>query len=143
MAAPLPRRTLLTKNDRQCLNNVLNSVWRRRAKASINLEVNFVDAATISQLHRDFLQDAAATDVITFDLGATPEGWRVAALAICMPVALDYAKAYGVSLREELHRLVIHGVLHLLGYDDHTPAARKQMRRKENTLLRRCLQNLA
>lgn len=117
-------------------------MWCRQAKASINLDVNLVDVATISQLHRDFLQDASATDVMTFDLGATPEGWRIAALAIGVPVAQDYAKAYGVSLREELQRLVIHGVLHLLGYDDRTPAAKKQMRREENTILRRCLQNL-
>lgn len=117
-------------------------LWRRRANTSLNLEVNFVDTATISQLHRDFLQDASATDIITFDLGMTPEGWRVAALAIAVPVAQDYAEIYGVSLREELQRLVIHGVLHLLGYDDHTPAEKKQMRRAENTLLRQCRQNL-
>ena len=117
-------------------------LWRRRANTSLNLEVNFVDTATISQLHRDFLQDASATDIITFDLGVTPEGWRLAALAIAVPVAQDYAKAYGVSLREELRRLIIHGVLHLLGCNDHTPAEKKQMRRAENTLLRQCMQNL-
>lgn len=114
-------------------------MWRQRANASLNLEVNFVDKATISQLHHDFLQDASATDIITFDLGATPEGWRIAVLAVCVPVAQDYAKIYGVSLRQELQRLVIHGVLHLLGYNDHTPVEKKQMRRAENVLLRRCL----
>jgi len=82
------------------------------------------------------LQDASPTDVITFDLGVTPAGWRMATLAICVPVAQEYAKTDGVSLRAELQRLVIHGVLHLLGYDDHTPAEKKRMRRKENALLR-------
>lgn len=143
MAASLPRRKILTKHDQQCLNKILNELWRRHTNTSLNLEVNFVDTATISQLHYDFLRDASATDIITFDLGVTPEGWRLAALAIAVRVAQDYAKAYGVSLREELRRLVIHGVLHLLGYDDHTPAEKKKMRRAENTLLRQCLQYLA
>jgi len=133
------RRIPLTKRDTQQLREILNQVWSRQATAPINLEVNFVDAAIIRVLHRDFLQEASATDVITFDLGETPDGWRIGTLAICVPVAQDYAKRYGVSLREELQRLVIHGVLHLLGYDDHTTAGKKRMRRKENGILRRCL----
>jgi rRNA maturation RNase YbeY len=137
--ASIRRQLPLTKRDTQQLSEVLNQFWSRQAATSIKLEVNFVDAAAIRVLHRDFLQDAAETDVITFDLGETPDGWRVAALAICVPVAQSYAQLYGVSLREELLRLVIHGVLHLLGYDDHTPAGKKRMRRKENEILRRCL----
>lgn len=121
------------------MHDVLNLVWGQRAPASLHLDVNFVDRATISRLHHNFLRDATPTDIITFDLGMTPEGWRMATLAICVPVAQDYAQAYGVSLRVELQRLVIHGVLHLLGYDDLTPTAKKQMRREENKLLRRCI----
>jgi rRNA maturation RNase YbeY len=132
----------LTKRDRQHLFDVLSQFWSRQPTNSINLEVNFVDAATIRVLHRDFLQDASATDVITFDLGETPDGWRIGMLAVCVPVAQDYAKRYGVSLWEELQRLVIHGVLHLLGDDDHTPAGKKRMRRKENEILREVAQHL-
>jgi probable rRNA maturation factor len=119
----------------------LNQFWSRQTTNSINLEVHFVDAAAISVLHRDFLQKASATDVITFDLGAAPDGWRIGTLAICVPVAQEYAQRYGVSLREELQRLVIHGVLHLLGYDDHTPADKKRMRRQENEVLRHVAQH--
>ena len=97
----------------------------------------FVDAQQISAWHRDFLQDPSATDVITFDLGATPDGARLAALAVCVPVAQYYATRYKVSLREELWRLIIHGTLHLLGYNDHAAAAKKHMRLAENKILKR------
>jgi rRNA maturation RNase YbeY len=119
----------------------LNQFWEERTAIAINIEVNFVDEKEIRVLHREFLRDSSATDVITFDLGAAPLPGRciarLAAIAICVPVAQNYAERYQVSLREELHRLVIHGVLHLLGYDDHTAAGKKQMRLEENKILRR------
>jgi probable rRNA maturation factor len=116
---------------------VLNRFWREHAPAAgtTSLEVNFVDEKTIRALHDDFLRDPSATDVITFDLGAMPEG-RLAAIAVCVPVAENYAERHGASLREELHRLVIHGVLHLLGYDDHTAAGKRLMRHREDEILR-------
>jgi rRNA maturation RNase YbeY len=82
-----------------------------------------------------------STDAITFDLGTTPEGWRAAAIAICVPVAQQYARQYRVSLREELRRLVIHGALHLLGHEDHTTAEKRRMRYQENKILRQLKQS--
>lgn len=105
------------------------------------MEVNFVDDHEIRALHRNFLQDDSPTDVMTFDLGATPAGWRVAVITICLPVARQHAERWHISWRQELLRLVIHGVLHLLGYDDHTPAGRRQMRHHENKILHRIMSN--
>jgi probable rRNA maturation factor len=133
IAAP-PR--LLTKPETRRLAETLNRLWNDFAAAPTHVEVNWVDENTIRALHRDFLQDDSPTDVITFDLGATPEGWRMTAIAVCVPVAQKHAGLYGVSWREELHRLVIHGALHLLGFDDHTTAGKKRMRYYENKILR-------
>jgi rRNA maturation RNase YbeY len=135
-APPSTRRLPLTKPDRRQLAEILNHFWRECATTPIQLEVNFVEEREIRLLQRNFLQDDSATDVITFDLGAAPDGWRVAAIAVCVPVAKNYAAQYGVSLREELLRLIIHGALHLLGYDDHTAVGRKRMRYAENKILR-------
>jgi len=129
------RRLPLTKRDARLLVNALNRLWATRAATAINIEVDFVDKETIGALHRDFLQDPSETDVITFDLGMTPEARRMAAIVICVPVAQKYAEQYGVSLREELLRLIIHGALHLLGYDDHTAAGKRRMRIVENKTL--------
>jgi probable rRNA maturation factor len=131
----LRRRQFLTKRDTRRLVEVLNKLWIACAGPAINLEVKFVDENEIRALHRRFLQDPSATDVITFDLGVTPEARRVAAIAVCAPVAQYYADQYRVGLREELLRLIIHGALHLLGFDDHTPAAKKRMRQYERKLL--------
>ncbi|MGH7598523.1 MAG: rRNA maturation RNase YbeY [bacterium] len=129
---------LLTRLEARRLSQALNEAWRDHAAAAIQLEVNFVDENTIAELHRDFLQDDSFTDVITFDLGVTPASERIAAIAICVPVAERYAERFNVPLREELQRLVVHGALHLLGFDDHTLVERRQMRYYEN----RILQNL-
>ncbi len=126
---------LLTKLEARRLSQVLNEVWRDHAATATHLEVNFVDENTIAELHRDFLQDASSTDVITFDLGVTPASERIAAIAVCVPVAKRYAERFKVPLREELQRLVIHGALHLLGFDDHTAVEKRRMRYYENRIL--------
>jgi probable rRNA maturation factor len=134
-ALPSRRRQFLTKRDTHRLIKILNQLWIERAATAINLEVAFVDEKKIRALHQQFLQNPSETDVMTFDLGATPEARRIAAIAICVPVAQHYAERYGVSLRAELLRLIIHGALHLLGFDDHTPAEKQRMRYYERKLL--------
>lgn len=128
---------LLTKLETRRLSQALNEIWRDHAATATLLEVNFVDEKMISALHRGFLQDSSLTDVITFDLGVTPAGERIAAIAICVPVAGRYAERYRVPLREELQRLVIHGALHLLGFDDHSAREKRRMRYYENKALQR------
>lgn len=132
----------MTKPERLRLAQALNQLWNDFGAAAIHIDVNWVDENTIRALHRDFLHDDSPTDVITFDLGTTPAGWRIAAIAVCVPVARQYAEQYSVSLGEELQRLVIHGALHLMGFDDHTAAGKKQMRYHENKILRQ-LRDLA
>jgi rRNA maturation RNase YbeY len=126
---------LQTRLEARRLAQALNEVWRDHAAPATHLEVNLVDENTISELHRDFLHDASSTDVITFDLGPTPGNERIAVIAIGVPVAKRYAERYRVPLHEELQRLVIHGALHLLGFDDHTAAEKRRMRYHENKTL--------
>ncbi|MGH7451454.1 MAG: rRNA maturation RNase YbeY [bacterium] len=126
---------LLTKLEARRLSQTLDEIWRAHAATATHLEVNFVDVKMISALHRDFLQDNSPTDVITFDLGVTPASERIAAIVICVPVAKRYAERYRVPLRKELQRLVIHGALHLLGFDDHTAVEKRRMRYYENKTL--------
>jgi rRNA maturation RNase YbeY len=57
-------------------------------------------------------------------------------ICICLEVAFAQSKRFRVSWQSELLRCVVHGVLHLLGYDDQQPAARRGMKREEDRLLR-------
>ena len=74
------------------------------------------------------------TDIITFDYceGDTLSG----DLFISIDTVRDNAAFYGASFETELDRVIVHGLLHLIGYDDHTEEDRKTMRAKEDEALR-------
>jgi probable rRNA maturation factor len=107
------------------------------------LSVALVDDATMQRLHAQHLDDPTTTDVLTFDLraGAVAEqderGTRVEGeLILCRDQASRQAQARGHALREELLLYAVHGLLHLLGYDDHTKRAAATMHRREDEILR-------
>jgi len=89
-----------------------------------------------------FLQHEGSTDVITFDhlekrkAKSGKQRKFHGELFICVNVAVKQAKEFKTSWQAELVRYVVHGVLHLLGYDDLQPALRRQMKREENRRMR-------
>jgi len=93
--------------------SVLQALKVRHAMLSITL----VDARAMATLNRRHLGHRGATDVITFAFGADPSGVVVADVYICLPVAREQAREHGVGVREELARLVVHGVLHACGLE--------------------------
>ena len=101
-----------------------------------SLFINFVTSEDLLKINQEFLQHNYLTDIITFDY-SNKKMLFDAELYISLPDACRNAKKYRVSLEQELMRLVIHGVLHLLGYDDKTPGKRVVMKRMENTLINR------
>ncbi len=92
---------------------VLQSLKVRQAMLSITL----VDARPMAALNRKHLGHQGPTDVITFALGADPNGVVIADIYICVPVARAQARAHRVGVREELVRLVVHGTLHACGWE--------------------------
>ena len=113
----------------------------RRLKASLPLlprplPANFpapaiqfvlVDRATIARVHGDFLGDPTETDVITFPYGE---------ILVCPAVARDRAAEYGLEVEREVLLYALHGLLHLAGYDDTTPALAKEMAKAQERLLK-------
>lgn len=111
--------------------------------SEFELGVHVVEAPEMTEVNEHFLRHAGSTDVITFDYSQEQlmgEGRGADALAgelfICVTEAQIQAKRYGIDLASELVRYVIHGILHLRGYDDKTPKLRRPMKREENRLLR-------
>lgn len=89
---------------------------------------NYILDVNIRYLHHDYF-----TDVITFDYC---EGDRLSGdLFISIDSVRENAVEFGTDFDEELHRVIVHGLLHLIGYDDHTPEDQKQMRAKEDYYL--------
>ena len=98
------------------------------------LSLAFLTDPALAKIHGDFMDDPTATDVITF------EGDPVAGLAGEICVSADTAAAYAKTSRRdfsaELTLYVVHGWLHLAGYDDLQPAKKRRMRAAETRALK-------
>jgi rRNA maturation RNase YbeY len=87
------------------------------------------------QMNRDFLKHDYYTDIITFDLGDRDSNQIDAELYISLDRVKDNASSLGISFAVELHRVIFHGLLHLLGYKDKTSSDQKTMRLMEERFL--------
>lgn len=88
-------------------------------------------------LNRQFLKKDHVTDVLSFDYSdGKARGTLKGEVVICAPVAERNAKSFGTTVQKELALYVIHGILHLLGYDDHRAADIRKMRRREVELMK-------
>ncbi len=93
----------------------------------------FVDDEYLKKLHAKYLNDDSYTDVITFDL--RDDETREAEVYISVDRAKMIAVDLGIETGEELLRYIIHGILHLAGYDDKTITERSKMKEVENRLV--------
>ncbi len=93
------------------------------------LSVAFLTDAALARLHADFLDDPSNTDVITFE--AQPALGSAGEICVSADTARTYASGRGRDFSEELMLYVVHGWLHLAGYDDLQPARKRRMRTAE------------
>lgn len=111
--------------------------------AEAEIGVVLVDDRRIAAIHRRWLGLAGPTDVITFDLsgaaaGLPHSGILAGDIVVSTDTARRVARDVGWTPRQELSYYVVHGLLHLTGYDDHTPADRRQMRARERVVMKAC-----
>lgn len=106
-----------------------------------SLNIIFVDDAYLKDLHQRYLDDDSETDVMTFNLNET--GPIEGEIYISLDRAHAHARQFGVTAEMEVARLIIHGLLHLKGYDDHTVEEQKRMREKEDACLARYPEGVA
>jgi probable rRNA maturation factor len=106
----------------------------------VQLEVCLLNDAEMTRLNETFLHHAGTTDVITFNY--SERGTRDSGLAslhgevfLCVDEAVRQARRFRTTWQTELARYLVHGVLHLLGHDDRTAAARRKMKREEDRLV--------
>ena len=105
----------------------------------VELSVAIGDDEWIRKLNRDYRKKDAPTDVLAFPQGAESAGGRPVLLgdvAISAETAARQAEDAGHSLLEEMAVLLAHGILHLTGWGDETPAERRRMMRRVRELLR-------
>lgn len=97
------------------------------------LNINFVDAEYLLNINKDYLNHNYQTDIITFNYSGS-NNLLDGEIFISVDEAIGNALKYSVSLDSEIVRLVIHGILHLVGFDDGSTTEKKKMKKKENML---------
>lgn len=119
-------------------NEAKTTTWIERVVVSEGFaigEINYIfcDDAYLNHINKEFLKHDSFTDIISFDysLGKQISG----DIYISIERVLDNAEKYNVTFENELRRVMIHGVLHYMGYKDKTTEEKKVMRLKENTTI--------
>ena len=97
------------------------------------LSFAFVTKEEIARIHGEFMNDPTPTDVITFP--GDPEHRVAGDICVSPEVALEYAKANQLDFSEELTLYLVHGYLHLAGFDDIEDEDRKEMRKAEQVAM--------
>jgi len=111
------------------VRRVVRAVWSAEGRAAeppsrqADVSIVFVGPARMRLLNRAWKRHDRATDVLAFTLHS-PGGGLTGEVYICAAIARAAAREHGVPAQEELVRLVVHGTLHLLGYDHPESAAR-------------------
>jgi len=122
------------------ITRMVKTILRHEGIAAADLSFVFVTDRAIKVLNKKYLKRSYATDVLAFDLGqGTLCEKKKCPLAgeiiISVETAVKNAKLYHSTLKGEIALYVSHGILHLLGYDDHSRRDIKRMREKEGEIL--------
>lgn len=122
---------------------VHNLVYFLKQKLNFNISsliINFISAELITKINEEYLDHHYSTDIITFNYTMNHillDG----ELYISVENADNNARRYGISAKYEYFRLVIHGILHLLNYNDLIKEDKMKMKRIENKLLKEFINN--
>lgn len=105
-------------------------------KALSRIYYHFIPLPEMCRLHKKFLQDPSPTDILTFEYFTEGGAFVEAEIFIAPQQVRKQAEALCLPFAEELRRVLVHGILHLLGWGDKTPEEQAAMRRAEDFCLR-------
>jgi metalloprotein, YbeY/UPF0054 family len=100
-----------------------------------SLQINFINSNQILEINKKYLNHHFTTDIITFNYSGSLENLE-GELFISTDDAFENAKKFNVDFNSELLRLIIHGILHMIGYEDDIPVNKKRMKLLENKLVK-------
>jgi len=117
----------------------LSANQKKQQMGKIHVGLAIVDNKTIKLFHKKYLQQNTPTDVLSFESQKQlPEGhYLLGDVMVSAERVKEQARQYHTTEAEELARVISHGILHLLGYDDQTPSEQKKMRQAEDKILNR------
>src|SRR5262245_19012513 len=112
----------------------ITAVIRRHRQKAGDINFIFCNDAYLKRMNTKYLDHRTYTDILTFD-SSGGDGRISGDIFISVDRVRSNAGEYKSGFRDELHRVMIYGVLHLLGFDDATEAGKKRMRRLEEECL--------
>jgi probable rRNA maturation factor len=162
MSVTIANRQRVRKINRRLLKKIANALLAELEIKKAEIGICLAAAPEMTRLNETFLRHAGSTDVLTFDYSDKTVGADVRRLLnqkpalqkrretpyvvsykkiqgeiyICVDEAVLQARQFGTSWQSEVIRYLVHGVLHLLGFDDSSAVARRIMKREENRRLR-------
>jgi probable rRNA maturation factor len=135
-AITIVRRRAFAGLDDRALRRIVRAALAHGGRPRGAIGVVLMGDRELQELHGRFLGDPTPTDVLAFELGEG--GGRLEGEVCCsVDCARRVARERGVPAERELALYVVHGVLHLCGYDDHAPRERARMRAAERSVLAR------
>ena len=130
------------QNSQRCVRVNLSRLRRlgQRALAALDradreIHVSIVDDRSIRRLHARYLGSRRATDVISFNLEGPPSSPLLGEIVISAETAARQSRRVGVSVALEIDLLLVHGLLHLAGWDDHSPEDARLMHERARAIL--------
>ena len=116
--------------DKKFLKKIGEEVLKKEKKDSKDLSIALIRQKEIRELNKNYRKRDKSTDVLSFKYNTLGE------VIICPEMVRANAKKFNSTFKKELARVLIHGILHLLGYSHETDAAKaKKMRKKEEDYL--------
>lgn len=122
------------ENEEKISNWILETFKKEGVSKKIIMSIIFNSDEALLEMNKQFLDHDYYTDIITFPIEET-ETELEAELYISIDRVKENAEDIGVSFENELHRVIIHGTLHLCGFGDKTESEEKLMRQKEDEYL--------
>ncbi|MEA3328180.1 MAG: rRNA maturation RNase YbeY [Candidatus Omnitrophota bacterium] len=125
------------------LKEIVARALKIEGKDQAEVSILLVDNATIKDLNRRYKGLNRATDVLAFSQQEGESGFLkinsnlLGDVVVSINKALTQSRKYKQSFKKELYLYIIHGCLHLLGYDDINPLSRKRMEKKQKEILRK------
>ena len=130
--------------DKKIILQLVRRVMKAEGRSAKSLSIVLTDNRHIRDLNREYLGRDGCTDVISFPLedidwpASGSNGGVNGEIIASAEMALQQAKARNMNPRAELLLYLVHGLLHLIGYDDRTPDQARRMHQREDELLEPC-----
>lgn len=124
----------ISLRERTTLKRFITGIFRSEGRRLQSLTYIFCSDEYLLQINQSHLKHNYYTDIITFDLSEVP-GQTIGEIYISTDRVRDNAASLGVTIKEELHRVIFHGALHLCGYNDKTRTDSAKMRAAEDKCL--------